>query len=174
MDNSDFEQQFMQNVNTPTRSHSPSPAQQPAISKPSNGSKLPLVIIAILAIALLVESIILISTLNNYFALTGNNDEEISEESAALVDPLYTWDEEGNLATMEITCTADDGSRFSLGKDGEYQEYNSSSNVVDSGTYSILNDSIIPLSSTKTTGEKVLYYTGFDLAYNTTIYRCNE
>ena len=165
----------MNNYNTSTYGSAPTITPRSATPETSKSNiKLSLIIIIVLSIALLLESIVLIVTLSNYFDLTGSNDEESLEESTVLVDPNYTWDEEGNLASMEVTCTADDGSRFVLGKDGKYQEYNSSSTEIDSGTYTISSDSLVSLSSTKTTGEKVLYYTGFELAYNTTIYNCDE
>ncbi|MDO5451476.1 MAG: hypothetical protein Q4F56_00085 [Candidatus Saccharibacteria bacterium] len=175
MNNDDFEQQFTQTVKTLATEHPPVVEREPISPKPSSNSKLLIIAIIVLSIILLVESIALIITLNNYFSnMEYEYVEEDLGEATEIPDSNYVWDEEGNLVAFDISCTSGNGSRYVLNKDGKYQEYDNSSTLVDLGTYTIINNGIIPLTSTRTTEEKVIYYDGFDLAHNTTIYHCEE
>lgn len=162
MDNANnFEQQFSQNVKAA--------AVAPVPTANSEGSsKLPLVVAIALAAVTLVESIVLIITLSNYFALTNYTEdeyyesEEVYNESTA---DAYVYDDDYNLAAVGITCTAENGATITLDTTNKY-----SGSSLGSGTYTITNDSLISLQGSN----KVLYYDGVDLADGLTIYTCEE
>lgn len=75
-DNSNFEQQFRQNLQaTPTP-----PRETPKHASPN--SKLPLIIAIILAVIVLLETFALVITLSNYFGVFeyGSSEEETYDE----------------------------------------------------------------------------------------------
>ena len=165
MDNN-FEQQFTQNV----KSTMP---QQPVAIKNDN-SKLILIIAIALAAITLVESIALIITLTNFFS-SGDDYDDTAVSDEYFVDEeddSYGYDDDGNLSWLNITCKAEDGSQYTLSQAKTYEQRNSSSSIVGSGDYSIVDDDLISL--TGASEEKVLYYNGFDLADGLKIYYCDE
>lgn len=170
MENNNFEQQFAQNLQATAAQ------AQPYTAAASSSSKLPLVVAIALAAVTLVESIVLIITLSNYFSIVKETNEEVSEEYSLGDDydaeANYVYDEDYNLTAFEATCTNEDGSSFIFTKNNTFEELNSASSTVNSGTYSIINDDIIPLSSSST--NKVLYYNGFMVADGTKLYNCEE
>lgn len=172
MDNSNsFEQQFAQNLKAtaqPVQYYNTNPSGN------SGNSKLSLVIIISLAAITLVESIVLLITLRNYFS-TVNNYFALSEEYSRgttttddeendNVDNVYIYDDNENLTAMDVTCTTADGNSYSFTNTGTY------TGGGISGTYTITNDSLISLSGSS----KVLYYDGSTVADGLTIYECKE
>ena len=166
MDNQSFEQQFTQNVR--------SSAVQPASMESGGSSKLPLIVSAILAVIVLIESVALIIMISNYS--TANNEyfaddtTEIGSEDGT--DDTFVYDEDGNVTAMEITCTNENGAKISLDKSNKLEILDSSSKATDSGSYTILRDSVISL--TGSSNDRSLYYDGSFLADDTVIYDCEE
>ena len=165
MENNNFEQQFQQDIK--------SSMVQP-VAKDSGASKLPLVISIALAAVILVESIALVITLSNYFSLVNGGGEY---EDSVIADDIeddnsFVYNDDYNLTAMNITCIAGDGAKFVFAIDNNYQQYNASSSVINSGTYSITNDSLVALSNSSNQQGKVLYYDGFTIADGLTIYNC--
>ena len=162
--NSNFEQQFTQNLKA---------SAAPVADSSSSSSKLPLVVAIALAAVTLVESIVLIVTLSNYFSLVGSmNETEVVEESIpedSLVDNNYTYDDSDNLVSMNVKCTNGNGVSYDLKTDNSYT-LSGSDSANATGTYTITNDSLVSLSGSN----KVLYYDGISLADGLTIYECEE
>lgn len=161
MDNN-YEQQFAQSLQT-----APTP-----IGATSN-SKLPLIVAAILAAVTLVESIALVISLTNQSNIA--SEETASEEYVDDTDyntSDYVFDNEDNLTAINLNCIAENGASYKLTTDKNYQQYDSSNQVISSGTYSIVRDSIIPLSSANDNSEHILFYDGVIIADGTTIYEC--
>ena len=167
MDNNSYEQEFQQNLQASMA--------QPMADNTSSG-KLPLIISIALAAVVLVESIALLVTLNNYFSIVngGEDTEEITVESEEENDGTYVYDNDYNLTAMNVTCTSENGAKFVLTGSNNYQELNSDSSQIGSGSYSILNDSLVSLSGSNNNQGRVLYYDGFSLADGTTLYQCEE
>lgn len=173
MDNSSFEQQFTQNVKA-----SAAQPYTPSYAPPRpNSSKLPLITTIALAAVTFVESLVLIITLSNYFAMANSLDESYEEDSTSSNtseaevtddDENYAYDEEGNVTAFEATCTNEEGASYKLTKNNSYEQYTSSSSLLGSGTYTILYDSIVSISGS----DKTLYFDGMILADGTNIYEC--
>lgn len=165
MENSSFEQQFTQSLNAAPL--------QPA----NNGmgkSKLPIIISIVLAVIVVVESIALIITMNNYLAIVDevpayDEDEGYieDEEGEEAIDNNYVYNDSDALVAMNANCKATDGSAITLDTSGNYT---ATGPLAGSGTYTITNDSLISLSGSN----KVIYYDGWDLADGLTIYSCEE
>ena len=166
MDNQSFEQQFTQNVR--------SSAVQPTSMESGGSSKLPLIVSAILAVIVLIESVALIIMLSNYS--TANNEyfaddtTEIGSEDGT--DDTFVYDEDGNITAMEITCTNENGAKITLSKSNKLEIFDANSTLIDSGDYTITYDSII--SFTGSGNDRPLYYDGSFLADDTVIYDCEE
>ncbi len=166
MDNNNFEQQFSQNV----KSTMPAPAP---VAVGGDSSKLPLIVAAILGVVTLVESIILIVTLINFFQAVNPEEEVITSEDTYLdigEDGLSGYDDEGNLIWLNLTCTnKESGDKYVLTESKNFQF--SGSSQTNSGTYTITNDSLISLSGAN--GNKVIFYDGYSLADQLTVYDCD-
>ncbi len=197
MENS-FEQEFMQNVSASLATDPPKTKQEheseyEAKNHPGTTSqvtayttsnqtapqksKLPILIIVILAIALLAESIALAIISGNYFAETNNAESfyEDSEDDTDTESNTYLYDDDGYLIAMELTCTNESGVKYQFYANKRYEQYGQNSELLDSGTYQILEDKIISLTPTnQPNNEKSLYTTGFMLAEGTTVYDCDE
>lgn len=163
--NSNFEQQFTQNLKASA------PASVTATTTASD-NKLPLIVAIVLAVITLVESIVLVITLNNYFSLVNTGEEgdyevPIEDES---VDNSYVFDENYNLIAVNLTCVADDGASYNFTTDNTFEQYNGAGSLTASGSYTITNDSLISLTGSN----KVLYYDSLDVADGLTVYTCEE
>lgn len=168
--NSDFAQQFTQNIKATATQ--PAYTTQPPVA--SNGAKLPLIVAAILAVVVLVESIALIITLNNYFSFFGENNsygEEAATTEDGYTDGNFIYDANDNLTAMNLTCTTEDGRSYGFSIDGKYQQLSGPDILSSFGTYTITNDTLIALNNSANNG-KVLYYDGLNLADGLTIYEC--
>lgn len=162
--NSSFEQQFAQSLNVAP--------QQPA-SGGTGSSKLPIIISIVLAVIVVVESIALVFTMNNYLSVadtsseTTDEEEVVDEEEDEPVDNNYVYDDSDALIAMNANCRASDGSTIVLDTSNNYTATGA---FTGSGTYTIVNESLVSLSG----ADKVLYYDGWDLADGLTIYTCGE
>ncbi len=78
-----------------------------------------------------------------------------------------TFDSNGELATFNAICVTDDGAYFKIFKSGTYEQYDASTNLINSGNYSMVNGIVVSISP-----DRVLYYDGYYLADGTTIYDC--
>lgn len=163
--NGNFEQQFTQNL----KASAPAPTAATVSASPN---KVSLVIIIALAAITLLESIVLIITLSNYFSIMNEGSDDIEEVSLEEEPDAnnYTYDNDYNLLAFGLTCVAEDGSSYEFTLDNKYEQYNGAGSLAASGPYTITNDSLISLSGSN----KVLYYDGFDVADGTTIYTCEE
>lgn len=172
--NSDFEQQFKQNLNATAPATAPA---QPVLRESTGGSKLPLVIAIALAAVTLVESIVLLITLTNYFSYLNDmseGDTAITPEDDSYLSSIYTYDNNDHLVAMNLTCKAEDGAYYVFTTEKKFEQHNTTGAVTSSGTYTITNDSLISIPSANGTESKTLYYDGFDVADELTIYECEE
>ena len=165
--NSNFEQQVAQSVKATTV-----PPTMATAAATTNTNKLPLIIAIVLAVITLIESIALIITSSNYSALLNreSNEEYEAPVENDFVDEAYAYDDDYNLTALSFVCTAEDGSRYILGIDNKYEQYNGGDSLVSSGSYTISNDALISLSD----NNKVLYYDGINIADGLTVYNCEE
>ena len=170
MDNSNFEETFRQSIKDQT--------VQPVIAKAPekniNNEKTLLTISIIFGIITLVESIILVLTLVNYFSVVngGNSAEDDIIAEATLNEAKnnnFVYDKDYNLIAMNLTCTNSEGSTISLDTSNAYTIHGTNGSSDTSGSYVIANDSLVSLPEIS----KVLYYDGFDLADGLVIYSCN-
>ena len=167
MDNSNFEQQFKQNVKTSAMAPVPT-------ASTGETNKLPLIIAIVLAIVTLVESIVLIIALSNRPSVqtetSENNDYQTPIAYDDYIRSAYVYDDDYNLIAVNFSCVADDKSSYILTASNYFEQRDSAGSVTASGDYSISNDSLVSL---KDSG-KVLYYDGFNIADGLTIYKCEE
>ena len=162
--NGNFEQQFTQNL----KATAPAPVPTTATA---GTNKLPLVIAIALAAITLVESIVLIITLSNYFSLVNGDSDayEIPTEGSSDAE-AYAYDDDYNLTAVSLSCVAEDGSSYKLTIDNQFEQYNAAGSLAASGPYTITNDNLISLAGSN----KVIYFDGFDIADGLTIYTCEE
>ena len=161
MDNN-YEQQFTQSLQA-----------APASAGVTTNSKLPLIVAAILAAVTLVESIALVISLTNQSNLATEEEDISYVDDSDYSAADYVYDDEDNLSAVNLNCKNENGAYYKLTTDKNYQQYDASNQMVGSGTYSIVRDSIIPLSSSNGNGsEHVLFYDGVILADGTTVYDC--
>ena len=162
MDNSSFEQQFAQSLNTAPL--------QPANGGTSN-SKLPIIISIVLAVIVVIESIALVITMNQYLSTpveeTAVTEEDTDENEDEPVDENYVYDNNDYLIAMNANCKAPDGSTIVL---DIANNYTATGTLTGSGTYTVVNESLISLSN----NSNVLYYDGWNLADGLVIYTCEQ
>lgn len=176
MDNNNYEQEFLKKVQ-----QQPAPSPRPVAKTTTSATSLPLILSILLAIVVLVESVALVIFAINYGAVldlygeteydentTGTNDSPDALNEGA----VFSYDENYNITAFEITCTAEDGSKFAFTKSGTYQKTDSSSNSIDSGNYSITNGSAVILKSANNPGDKIVYYDGYDVIEGLSFYTC--
>lgn len=164
--NGNFEQQFTQNLKASA------PVAQP-VGADTGNSKLPLIIAIVLAVVTLIESIVLIITLTNYFSFFNTNGEEeeyyeeVPVDEEAYIDNNYNYDSEFNLTAFNVTCTSNDGASYTFDLTNNYSYSGTPSST---GTYTINDSDLISLSNS----DKVLYYNGVSVADGLTLYTCTE
>ena len=181
MENNNYEQEFIQNVK---RTSQPVPSRQTALKTSANTSVAPLVIAIILALVVLIESIALAIFAVNYgeaLDLYGGDYsseieyDSVSDSPEALSEASsYNYDDDYNITAFDLTCTTDDGSKYTFTKSKSYQKTDASSNSTSSGSYSIINSGAVVLNSSNTNEEKIVYYDGYDIIEGTTFYACEE
>lgn len=162
---SNFEQQFTQNIkSTPI---------QPVQSPDSGGSsKLPWIVVSILAGIVLIESIVFVITASNYFTLASEDEYTESElEAEEYTDPNYIYDDNGLLVAFNETCRNSDDSYYKFTTNKNYQYFDSSANPVSSGTYDLERESVIFLSGAP---NKTLFYVGNYIVDGNITYECDN
>ena len=166
MDKDNYEQQFMQNVKNAT------PTKRPDLPKPKQSSSLPLITSLILAIIVLFESMALVVALVNLF--NDNNDEtEIIYNTGEDADEYYSYDDKGDVSAFSVTCTSEDGAQYIFEKNQQYKVYDNESELLDSGTYSIIRSDIIVLGESAEEN-KNLFYDGVNIIDNLVFYECED
>ena len=169
--NNDFEQQFMQGVKATQ------PTQASKTPKQTNSyhggvSSTPFIItIAALGIALLLESIVLVFFTIDYFGVMAAGDDPSLDEREGADDGKYVYNSDFDITALNLTCTAEDGARYNFNSERKYQFSDTSAGTSDSGTYSVLRDSDVTLTS-PTGGQKVVYFDGDFIADGTKMYDC--
>lgn len=164
MDNS-FEEQFSQNV----RATAPT---QSIKNRPNSESRFPLIISAILAAVVFIESIALIIILVNYFN-TFSYEVDYTEEDDISTENFAT-DNQGNLVAFNSTCrNKETGAYYTLFINNSYREYSSTADILSSGTYTIERDSIIKFKNS-TTSKPTFFYDGYILTDGETVFECEE
>lgn len=178
MDNNNYEQEFINNVKQ-TKQPVSSPRFVPGTT--AKASTLPWIISMVFALIVLVESVALVIFAINYgealdlygggnsseSSTTNDSPEAISEGGA------FNYDDDYNITAFALTCTNDDGSSYTFTKDGTYQQKNSSSNPVDSGTYTVTNSSAVVLKSPNQPNDRIVYYDGYDIVEGLSFYSCD-
>ena len=144
-----FENQFVQNIKS-----SPQPVVPVSGPEATTQKPLPIIICVILAIIVLIQSIALIVVVNTNSSLFTYSEEENEESSNTLEEVSYLYNDNGNLVAMSANCKADDGSSFYFNKNNNFEEYDTSSTLVDSGDYSVNRDSVFIIN--RKSGEKML------------------
>lgn len=165
MDNNNFEQQFIHNVQQTTAGPPVPTPQQPTTSK------LPLVIALALACIVIVESIALLITLTNYFSITSpeqNSDQVIAAEDYQ-TNNSYLYDQDENLISVKTNCTDDKGVSYRFDTNNTVSIYDESNSLVKSEEYSVTHNNLITFSSDP---NHVFYFDGFTLADGLHVYSC--
>lgn len=174
-----FEQQFTQNLQA---------SMATAPEKP-NKSKFAVITI-ILAVIIVLESIVLIAVIvSSNMQQSSSEDfaeeyeeieEDEGEEDLTETDPTeYEIDayyyKDNSLSAFSLICIQDSSlASFNFSPDNSVREYDSSSSLIASGTYSISNEHLIKITYSNDNKERVLYYDGTNIADGLTIYYCNE
>lgn len=162
MDNN-YEQQFAQSLNV-----------TPAPVKNNDNSKLPLIIVAILVVITLIESIALVISLANQSNLATAEGAEENTENVDYTEygaTEYKFDDNDNIIAFKLDCKNENGASFRLTTDQKYQQSDASGQAAESGTYTIISDSIISLSGPNDS-KRTIFYDGLILADGNTIYDC--
>ena len=174
MNNNNFEQQFMQNLQA-TAAPAPTPVQ--AGGAGGGGSKVPLITTIVLAVVVLVESIALVLALVSLGQANSGeyySDEEISDEGDVDGESDYVFNDNYDLVALNVACdNQESGNKIELTTSNGYKLSDASGSVISTGTYSLLRDSIVVVKPSSGS-ESTLYYDGIVLADGTTIYECGD
>lgn len=170
---SDFEEKFINDV----QNESDKPIKN-STKQSFPFSKKAIVIIAVLALTVVVETVALIATSsNNSQNVEAENPEEVIDDSELgkdfTDDDSYAYDESDNLVSMNVSCTSKDNARYVFTKLNNYEEYDSNNVKIKAGTYEIIHDGIVVLKDANN-NEQVLYFDGFDIAKGTDFYTCKN
>lgn len=169
--NNDFEQQFMQGVKV-TQPAQTSKTPKQINSSHRGASSTPFIIaIAALGVALLLESIVLIFFAVDHFGVMAANDDPSLDEREGADEGKYVYNSDFDITALNLTCIAEDGARYNFNSERKYQFSDTSAGTSDSGTYSVLRDSVVTLTS-PTNGQKVVYFDGDFIADGTKMYDC--
>ena len=179
MDNNSYEQDFIKNVKQTKQPAAPSRSTSKTTT---STSMLPTIVAIILGLIVLVESVALVIFAINYgvvLDLYGDSTiEYVDEETEGTPESLsesssYEYDEDFNVVAFDLICSAEGGSRYEFAKSGAYQKTDSGSNLLDSGTYSILENSVVVLKNPDRTEDEFIYYDGYDVIIeDDTFYDC--
>ena len=177
MNDNSYEQEFIKNVKR---------ASVSPVGNGANGSsKLPLVVSILLAVVVLLESVALIVFAINYaevldlyggdvvaeYDSSKDSPEDLSENSN------FTFDKDYNVIAFNLECVAEDDTKYSFTKAGEYKKTDKTSAVTDSGSYSIVNSGAVVLnggSDTANGEKKIVYYDGYNIMDGLDFYTCDE
>ena len=155
MDNN-FQGSLVQSTSAPSFKHKPQTLP----------SKFFIILIACLSFIIFLQAIALIFFITNFTAASTENASE-DTGSTARETVNATFGADGELSTFNAVCTADNGAYFKIFKSGTYEQYDNSSNLINSGDYSMIKGIIM-----STSPDHTLYYDGYYLADGTTIYDC--
>lgn len=147
---------------------SPGNNPQPTASSPN----LPLIVAIILALVVLVESIVLVFFGINFF---GSHDDDYVplEESSDIntEDGSVKYDDADTITALNLKCSGDDGFTITFDDTMNYVT-TGSSQLGESGTYSIVNGEAIVLNS-NTGQERVVYFDDFSIVDGIKFYSCS-
>ena len=133
-------------------------------------------VVAVLAVAIVLETIVFSVVIANSLNGGGSNDFEMTEEEVTSedydVDVGEEYDEEGNIVGIEQTCVSDDGGKFEFAYDKAYKRYDSGGNLIDDGVYDLVNGSLVALKDGEGV-KQVLYYDGYNVAEGLSLYHCD-
>lgn len=166
-------------ITPPTESSTIPPNEPSMIASENNNPQsntaspnLPLVISIILALVVLVESIVLIFFGINFF---GSHDDDYvpldessyddTENSSVEYDDTYT------VTALNLQCSNDDGSTITFDDTMNYTT-TGSSQLGESGTYSIVNGEAVVLNS-NSGQERVVYFDDFSIVDGIKFYTCS-
>ena len=134
------------------------------------------VIVVILAVAIVLETIIFSIIIANYVNKENSDDFEMTENDVTVEDYIVDlgeeYDEEGNIVAIEQKCTSDGGEKFEFKYDKNYKRYGKDGDLVDEGSYDMVNGSLLALKDGTEAG-RVLYYDGYSVADGLTLYYCD-
>ena len=146
-----------------------------SVAAREGSSKLPLIISIVLGAVTLIESIILVITLVNFFQVVNPIEEGINpdvEEYDTIGDDdeFVGYNDDDEVDWLNLTCTNEEtGNQYVLTQSKNFQKYENSS-LVNSGSYAVFNDSLISLSGDE---GKVLFFDGYSIADGLTVYDCD-
>jgi len=168
MDNNanNFEKQFVQTIKT-----APQPVKQ-ITEKPNHTN---MIVIIIFTIVMVLQSVFLVVTLikvNSLFEPEAEDEETIELDDSDSEDP-FKYNEGGSLAAIGFTCSSEDGSSYVLTLDNKYEKKNPSSEVIESGTYSIQNDIAFDFVDSGSNHKK-LFYSEYILTDGDAFYYCDS
>ena len=133
-------------------------------------------IVVVLAVMILFETIVLSIVLVNASDSNDSYDFETTEDDIVVedfdVDLGEEYDEEGNVVAIEQKCTSDGGEKFEFKYDKKYKRYGKDGDLVDEGSYDMVNGSLLALKDGTEAG-RVLYYDGYSVADGLTLYYCD-
>ena len=175
MDNNNYGQQF-----APQRMRPQAPSNlTPTMPTPknNNNSFLPIVISIILAVIVLVESIalvfLIINSTNNAEEETSSADDDYVPNDMTDGSSAYTYDDNYNLTSFSVTCTSEQGDSYIFDQNRRFEKTDANGEETASGTYSILNSTLITLRDAGTDIGNV-FYDGIYVVNGTTFYTCVE
>ena len=168
MDNNanNFETQFVQTIKT-----APQPVE-PVVEKPNHTN---LIVTIIFTVVMVLQSVFLVVTLIKVSSLLepeAEDEETIELDDSDSEDP-FRYNEGGSLAAVDFTCNSEDGSSYTLTLDNNYEKQNASSEVIESGTYSVQNDLVFDFEGNNSSHKK-LFYSEYILTDGDVFYNCDE
>jgi flagellar biosynthesis/type III secretory pathway M-ring protein FliF/YscJ len=168
-----FEEKFIEDVKRESDSSPATPAAKPTIF-----SRIAIIIISILAFVVIVEAVIIVimSTTNRQNAETENvadvqDDSDLEQDFNA--NKSFIYDGSDNLTAFDLDCVAEDNARYVFKTTNTFEEYDSKTAKINSGTYEIIHDGIVVMRGEKTK-EQVVYFDGFDIAKGTKFFTCKN
>ncbi len=168
MNNNDFEENFMQNV----KQTLPQRPQQPSNQTSAQPSKLPLIIAIVSVFIALVELVVIVFLIVNNYETEDDITADDSSDFEISTSTPFSFDDEGNISAFDLTCTAENGDKYTFSKAKKYTKTSASSST-SSGIYSTVKGTAIILNNTESEEEApVLYYDGEYVFEHTTPYEC--
>lgn len=178
--NGNFEQQFMQNLRNSAAPAAPAApaAAAPAVDTSGGSSKVSLIIAIILAMVVLVESIALVVALISLGQVNSgeyyDDDEGASDVDDVDSESNYVFNDDYDLVALNVVCdNQESGNKIELTTSNGYKLVDASGNAINTGTYTMLRDSIVVVK-TSNGSESTLYYDGLVLVDGKTIYECGD
>ena len=185
----DFKKEFLQGVKQSTVTPheaiiSPTTNDAPFVDDGGqNKSALSKILLVVFIVLSVVEFIAIIILVNNRSLsnkaigestdlATEEDEEDVldAEESELTSKIKYSFDENGNIVAMNLTCTNKNGASFSFDQDRTYRE-NGGSSATNSGAYSVSYGELIVIANSRGE-EKTLFYDGLLLFDGKEVYNC--